>query len=139
MSAFIQRLLNLVTFTTVALTIGALAPIAYNFYDSQQECNAPESPITVTAEDCKKRPITVECLKLRGLKVSDAKCSDDNFFSYKKSALRDLETSLFLFVIPLLVVMIINYLSFGRVTIWNRAPSMGKKKSSPPNNSSGTV
>jgi len=137
-SAFIQRLLNLVTFTTVALTVGLLALIAYGFYNAHQECNAPESPITVTAEDCEKR-FTTECLRLMGVTVDNATCSDDHFSSYKKSALRDLGTSLFLFAIPLLVVMIINYLFFGRVTIWNRAASMGKQEPSSPNDSSGTA
>lgn len=138
MSAFIQRLLNLVTFTTVALTVGALAFIAYDFYNDHQECNAPESPITVTAEDCKKQ-FTVECLRLEGIKSIDLTCSDDHWSSYKKSALDDLATSLFLSFISLLGVTIVNYLFFGRVTIWNRAPSMGKKEPSSPNDSSGTA
>gem|GEM_PF-4079967 len=138
MSAFIQRLLNLVTFTTVALTVGALALIAYGFYNDQQECNAPELPITVTEEDC-KRLFTVECLRLKGLNSIDAKCIDDHWSSYKKSALDDLATSLFLSFISLLGVTIVNYLFFGRVTIWNRAPSMGKKEPSSPNDSSGTA
>ena len=140
MSAFIQRLLNLVTFTTVALTVGALALIAYGFYNDHQECNAPESPITVTEQDCKKQPITIECLlKLKGLKARDAKCSDDHWSSYKKSALDDLATSLFLSFISLLGVTIVNYLFFGRVTIWNRAPSTGKKEPSSPNDSAGAA
>jgi len=143
-SAFIQRLLNLVTLSTVALTVGALALIAYSFYNDQQECNAQESPITVTAQDCKKQPITIECLlQQRGLRSIDVKCSDDDhyfsLFSYKKRALDDLATSLFLSFISLLGVTIVNYLFFGRATIWNRAPSMGKKEPSSPNDSSGTA
>lgn len=138
MSAFIQRLLNLVTFTTVALTVGALVLIAYGFYNDQQECNAPESPITVTAADCKKQ-LTVECLRLMGHKVDNAKCSDDHWSSYKKGARDGLATSLFLSFISLLGVTIVNYLFFGRVTIWNRAPSMGKKEPSAPNDSAGAA
>ena len=138
MAAFFQRFLNVLTITTVVFAIGALTFVSHSFYKDHQECNAPKTSVTVTAEDCKRFSL-VECLELMGhVRDRDPKCDDDHLFSYKRSARDDLGTIFFLMFIPLLGVMTANYLFFGRVTIWNSDRTVGERQSSPSKNSSDT-